>query len=420
MTDWLFLLLSLLFWGSSLLIVHTYVGYPILISLFAKGKSLPEDRFVEDEEFPEVTVLMAVYNEEEVLEKTLKSVLASDYPQGKLRVLVGSDGSTDRSHQIVETLQQNYSELELRVFAGRNGKIRIVNRLAREARRGFEEVDSAAFILCDANVCWESDLLKRLISHFKRGEIGVVGASVIDVDVNQRGGIGAEEQSYVSQENRTKFNEGVLWGATMGAFGACYAMRAPLFRPVPENYIVDDFFLTMSALEQGKKAIVDLEAECHEAVSSEISEEFRRKKRIATGNFQNLQRFEKFIRPWVGGLSVWFAFWSHKGLRWVGPLLLAIAFISSFLLAVMHPFYLLPYATLVATAAIGLIDHFSSMIVKERYIRAFRFVRYFYSMNGAIVLGFLAFCRGVHHSIWEPTQRVAGARVNSTQAMAES
>ncbi len=97
----------------------------------------------------------------------------------------------------------------------------------------------------------------------------------------EHSGIGDQEEAYVGQENLVKFAEGVLWGRVMGAFGACYAMRARLFTPVPPHHIVDDFYLTLSCLEQGMDAIVDPEAVCHEAVSTDIREEFRRKRRIA-------------------------------------------------------------------------------------------------------------------------------------------
>jgi cellulose synthase/poly-beta-1,6-N-acetylglucosamine synthase-like glycosyltransferase len=91
MTLFFYLLLSVVFWGCLILIGHTYALYPMLLGFLARGKSLPAERFERDEEFPEVAVLMAVYNEEAVLEATLASILASDYPAGKMKVYIGSD-----------------------------------------------------------------------------------------------------------------------------------------------------------------------------------------------------------------------------------------------------------------------------------------------------------------------------------------
>jgi cellulose synthase/poly-beta-1,6-N-acetylglucosamine synthase-like glycosyltransferase len=394
--------------GSIALLAHTYAVYPLLMRLAVRNRPLSGDRFETDAEFPEAAVLMAVYNEEKVLEETLASILASDYPPEKLRVFIGSDGSTDRSDAIVKSFADRDPRVRLVSFGGRNGKIRIINRLAEGAATLLPDPDKSLFVLCDANVTWAPAMLRRLASHFKRERVGLVGAAVVD-RVREHAGIGDQEEAYVGQENLVKFAEGVLWGRVMGAFGACYAMRARLFTPVPPHHIVDDFYLTLSCLEQGADAIVDLEAVCHEAVSTDIREEFRRKRRIAAGNFQNLRRFRSYLRPWNGGAAATFAFWSHKGLRWFGPFLLLGAMVSSLGLGVMNP-WLLPLAggwagLFLMAAADRLFGTRGGPLVK-----LFRFARYFLSMNLALFLGFLDFIRGPRTSVWEPTRREGPAK----------
>lgn len=399
MTAVAFLLLSILFWGCVLLIGHTYAFYPILLKLLVRGKELSGERFEEDREFPEVAVLMAVYNEEAVLESTLRSILSSGYPSGKMRIFIGSDGSTDQSDHIVRRFQADYPELHLTVFGGRNGKIRIINQLANEATVGFKDPASAIFVLCDANVSWAPDAVKNLTRHFARPQVGLVGAAVKD-RVKEHAGIGDAEDTYIGQENLVKYQEGVLWGKVMGAFGACYAMRVSLFSPVPEHYIVDDFYLTLSVLERGSDAIVDLDAICYEAVSTDITEEFRRKKRIATGNFQNFAHFWKWLQPWNSDFPTSFAFWSHKGLRWCGPFLLAGAFFSCLILAILQPLYLFPLTGFLGTFFVALLDRYMT-----HHVKLFRIVRYFYSMNAALFCGCVTFLKGVKNSVWEPTRR---------------
>lgn len=389
-------------------LAHTYAVYPILMKWISRGKELPGNRFEGNGEFPEVAVLMAVYNEESVIEETLRSILQSDYPEGKLRVWIGSDGSTDRSHEIIENFQKDHPELHLTIFGGRNGKIRIINELSIAAGKMLQDPESAAFLLCDANVTWGKSALRNLVRHFRRPDVGLVGAAIQDAS-REHEGIGDEEEAYVGMENTVKFAEGVLWGNMIGAFGACYALRARLFVPVPEAYIVDDYFQTMACLESGHKAIVDLDAVCYEAVSTEISEEFRRKKRIATGNFQNLKHFWNYYLPWNGGPATTFAFWSHKGLRWTGPLLLAGALVSALVLAVAGPWYCsLPLAGLLGSFAAAGFDLWMARAVPGVHWKPIRFLRYFYAMNIALFLGMLAFLRGGQNSVWEPTKRVAG------------
>ncbi len=399
----LLILLSAVLWGSLALLAHTYAVYPALMRLIARGRSLPEDRFEHDEELPETAVLMAVHNEEAVLEETLRSILASDYPADRLRVFVGSDGSTDRSDGIAGEVAARDPRLRLVPFGGRNGKIRVINQLAEEAALGFRDPGSALFVLCDANVAWTPPMLLRLASHFKRGPVGIVGAAVRD-RVREHSGIGDQEEAYVGLENIVKFAEGVLWGRVVGMFGACYAMRARLFVPVPPHHIVDDFYQTYACLEQGSDAIVDLDAVCHEAVSTDIREEFRRKRRIAAGNFQNWRRFRTFLQPWNSSPGTAFAFWSHKGLRWCGPFLLIAALLSCLALAALHPVHLLPLAGFAAVFAMAAVDW---LLAKRgrRPVKLFRFARYFLSMNVALLLGFCDFLRGPRNSVWEPTRR---------------
>ncbi|MEM9017367.1 MAG: glycosyltransferase [Verrucomicrobiota bacterium] len=398
------------------LLAHTYLIYPLLMACLSRGRKLPEERYVEDSEFPEVAVLMAAYNEEAVLESTLTSIFGSDYPMERVTVWIGSDGSTDCSHEIIERFAADFSNLTLEIFEGRNGKIRIINSLARKAKERFSDPATAVFVICDANIIWETSALRRMVAHLKRVEVGLVGCSVVDAS-RQHEGIGDQEETYVGLENRLKYAEGVLWGNMIGAFGACYSMNASLFTPVPESYIVDDFFQTFSVLEKGCAAIVEIEAVCYEAVSTDIEEEFRRKQRIARGNFQNLEHFRSFLLPWNGGWSTSFAFWSHKGLRWNGPGLFIGAFISSAVLAVFHPIGLVPLFGMIASFAVAGIDWLQARSGAKSHFKPFRFLRYLYAMNGALFLGWLAYLKGSSNSVWEPTKRVGELFRASAHAM---
>jgi cellulose synthase/poly-beta-1,6-N-acetylglucosamine synthase-like glycosyltransferase len=404
------IILSVVLWGALALLAHTYAIYPVMMRLLARGRGLPDDRFERDEEMPEVAVLVAVYNEEKVLEEVIASILASDYPHGKMRLFIGSDGSTDRSEAIVKRFAKVDSRVRLVGFGGRNGKTRIINRLAEGATSEFADPDKAIFLLGDANVIWSPPMLRRIASHFKRGQVGLVGAAVSD-RVRERDGIG-------DQENAVNYAEGVLWGLVMGAFGACYALRARLFTPVPPHHVVDDSYLTLACLEQGSDVIVDLEAVCHVAVANDLREEFRRKRRIAAGNFQNLARFWSYLQPRKSDLATTFAFWSHKGLRCYGPHLLVVALLSGVALSVVHPIHLLPlggFATVLAMAGLDLLFARKS----GRSVKLFRRARYFLSTNLAIGAGFLDYLRGPRTSRWEPTRRET-AQSPSLPARSES
>ena len=138
-----------------------------------------------------------------------------------------------------------------------------------------------------------------------------------------------------------------------------------------------------------------------------MSEEFRRKRRIATGNFQNLARFWHSLLPWNGGIGVAFAFWSHKGFRWLGPFFLAGMFFSSIALAFFHWIYAAALAGLCLVFAAAALD--SWLDGKGIRSRPLRLIRYFLLMNLAIFLGAMQFLKGARSSVWEPTRRVSGA-----------
>lgn len=398
------IVLQAIFWLSFLGIVHTYFVYPFLVKFLARNKKPNQQTYpLNGKEWPNLVVVMAAYNEEAVIGDTLKSIFESDYPVDRMEIFLGSDNSTDGTHAIVEKFQAMHSNLNLKVFEGRCGKIRIVNQLIEDNRELLEQKGDYVLIMCDANVCWSPPLAKQLAKHFKNPKIGQVASNVVDCDVSGDG-IAEEEDAYVNRENFVKYCEGMLWGRMMGAFGACYAMRGRLFEPIPENFNVDDFYQTMRTFELGYEAVVELDAICYEAVSQDIREEFRRKKRISTGNFQNLKRFFLFLQPWRCGMTTFFAFWSHKGLRWFGPFLLIAMFLSAGALAVGSWFYLLALAgmgfSIIAASLDGILDK------SGIHLRALRFVRYFYLMNLALLLGAVKFCSGVSNSVWEPTQRV--------------
>src|SRR5690606_1843765 len=149
------------------------------------------------------------------------------------------------------------------------------------------EAKGEVFILTDANVFFTKDTIYQLVKHYKNPEVAQVGGNIINPE-HKQDGISFQEKSYLSRENIIKYQEGIIWGCMIGAFGGCYSIRANYFVPVPPKFLVDDFYISMHVLEQNKKALNELDAHCYEDVSNKIKEEFRRKLRISAGNFQNL------------------------------------------------------------------------------------------------------------------------------------
>jgi cellulose synthase/poly-beta-1,6-N-acetylglucosamine synthase-like glycosyltransferase len=341
---------------------------------------------------PAVEILIAAYNEESVIEDKIKSILTTDYPLDKIRITVGSDGSDDQTEAIIKGM--SHPEVDIAVLSyDRSGKTSVVNHLVSQST-------SDLIILTDANVMFCKGTIAALVAPFEQAEIGLVGAD-IRPEAEHFEGIAHQESEYLQRENRMKYKEGAKWGTMMGAFGGCYAMRRALFRPVPKHFLVDDFHITMSVLEQGYDAILEPEAVCLEDVSSKLSEEFRRKVRMSTGNFQNLRAFAPLLFSNRKGLS--FAFISHKVFRWLTPIFILTSLFASFMLRGDSLFFYWAFYFIAIACATPLIDlSLKSMGFQSKYLR---FLTYFVSMNFALLVGMVRSFRKIERATWQPTER---------------
>lgn len=403
------LALQVLFWLSLAGLVHTYLVYPRLLLWLARGKKNNQVVHPPDtpsEHWPKIIGIMAAHNEESVIAATLTSIFATDYPDDRLEVIVAADNCSDRTVEIVRDFQARHPNLTLRELPGRKGKIRAINLSIEENRERLGLDEDTVLILCDANVRWSFQLPKEMAKHFRNPRVGLVASNVLD-SRREHNGIADQEEAYINRENTIKYHEGVLWGRMMGAFGACFAMRGSLFQPVPEGFRSDDFTHTLRCFEKDHDAIVEPAAVAYEDVSEDIQVEFGRKTRISLGNFQNLRYFRRYLRPWNAGLSTWFAFWSHKGLRWFGPFLIASTFITSAILTPYHWLYALACAGHLAMILGAVAD--SAMDRSGKHLRPLRYARYFLLMNLALAIGAWRFVAGEKTAFWEPARRVTSA-----------
>ena len=387
------ILIEVFFWSAVLAIMHSYIFYPMILSVMAVRKKKNALVYKTKEEMPFISILLAVYNEEMVIKHKISSTLETHYPHSKIQFLIGSDGSTDLTDTIIEDLAKKHSEIEFFRFEERTGKPGIIKELVKKAQ-------GEILLLTDANVYFKPETIHHLIKHFQNEQIGLVGGNILNLRF-KRDGISYQEKFYIARENLIKYREGLIWGSTIGAFGGCYAMRKNLYVEVPSNFIVDDFYLTMIVLERGYQAIHELDAVCYEDVSNKVSEEFRRKVRIASGNFQTLSRFSGLLAQPFSGLS--FAFFSHKVIRWFGPFFILASLLWGSILAGYFPFYKFIFAVELLLVISPIFDWI--LMRFNLHIAALRFLSYFIYMNFALALGFIRFVIGVRSNVWTPTER---------------
>jgi cellulose synthase/poly-beta-1,6-N-acetylglucosamine synthase-like glycosyltransferase len=336
---------------------------------------------------------MSVFNEENVLTRKLDSILASNYPTSKIKIIVGSDASTDGTNRILREYEIMDSRVIARIFDQRQGKARVINSLV-------ELSDKEILVMTDAKVFFHPNTIRLLAAHFKNSEIGIVGGNILNEKV-EKDGVSIQEKAFMSREILMKYREGMIWGSTIGVYGAIYALRKELYTPVPNGFAVDDFFISMNVLRKNKDAILDINAITYEDVPNLLSEEYRRKVRIATGNFRNMGFFVKeLITPWRGAS---FAYISHKVIRWIGPFILLLFMLSNIFIYDTHEFYNYSMYGWLAVISLPIIDFFLSKI--GIHIVFLRFIRHFIIMNIALLNGFINYLGGITKDVWQPTKR---------------
>jgi cellulose synthase/poly-beta-1,6-N-acetylglucosamine synthase-like glycosyltransferase len=389
---------ELLFWSSVFLILYTYVIYVWILSLLSYRKKENPVSYRHEDEVPRISVIMSVYNEENVIKKKLESIYFTSFPMDKFEVLVGSDCSTDNTDRICRIYCENYENLKFFPFPVRQGKPSVVNQLALKAT-------GELLVITDANVMLGYDTLFELTRHFRNGKVGLVDSNVMHHGLNKEG-ISIQENAYKSREVKVKHLESLNWGCMMGPSGGCYAVRKGLFEPVPGNFLADDFYISMKVLSKGKKAINSMKAVVMEDITNELFEEFRRKVRIAAGNFQNLVKFLPVLaHPFTPRA---FCFFSHKILRWIGPLLMITAVISSLFLADQTFFRFV----IIAEAILFLLPVVDYLLKKIKiHVIILRFITHFLAMNLALLVGLIRFIRGIETNIWQPTKRIISERI---------
>jgi cellulose synthase/poly-beta-1,6-N-acetylglucosamine synthase-like glycosyltransferase len=387
-------LLIVLTIASYATVLYTYLGYPALLwllSRFVPNRAVPHE---EPRTWPEVSILVAAYNEEQVIGDRLRNLAALRYPAARVEILVGSDGSTDRTCEIVAA--DPNPRIRLLSFPDRRGKASVLNDLVAAAR-------GDVVVLTDANTYFFPDAVQELVAALEHRltACAVVGR----VDIHSSVAAGNLDGAYWAYEIWIKTLES-RFGSVLGANGSIYAFRRARFQPIPPEAIVDDFLIPMLMRLRVAGEVVFLPAaRAWEASPARVVDEFRRRVRIGAGDLQALTWTWRLLLPWKGMVA--FSYFSHKVLRWLVPFLLLIGFGAT--LGLLHrPVFRLLFFGQLLVFGIGLGAPFVRRIPVLGVAAAA--ARYFFVLNAAILLGFAHLVLGLARPAWRTTPR-SSARV---------
>jgi cellulose synthase/poly-beta-1,6-N-acetylglucosamine synthase-like glycosyltransferase len=371
--------MKLLFWISFIAIFYIYIGYPAIAYVFSLCFNKPIRK---DYIYPRLSILIAVYNEEANIEGKIKSILESDYPKDKMKILIGSDASNDKTDEIVRRYEGHGVKLVRQDT--RQGKPSLLNRLAGLA-------DSEILVFTDARQRIEKDALKELIANFNDASIGSVSAELYFKQEESQ--VGSGMGLYWDYEKFIRKSES-SFGSMLGATGALYAVRKELFSPVAPDMLLDDMYIPMLVTRKGYRAIFDKNAKIYDNYSSGAREEFARKVRTLAGNFQLFAKCPWLFNPFKSPVA--WQIISHKALRLLAPYFLVLMFLSNFNIvfdSVFYALFLILQLLFYIFAALGTAFKGKSKLFDIPYM--------FCVMNAAAVQGLGKFLVGKQEVVWK-------------------
>ncbi|SEL70523.1 Glycosyltransferase, catalytic subunit of cellulose synthase and poly-beta-1,6-N-acetylglucosamine synthase [Colwellia chukchiensis] len=390
--------MTALFWASIAVIVYSYFIYPLILFIFSGIKQASSDtkylwrrhqrRTLDNQSLPPVSIIIAAYNEETCIKARVENLLALDYPQDKLTFLIGSDGSSDATAEILTAFA--VENLQVHIFNENRGKMSVLNDLVNLAQDDI-------LIFSDANTHFQTDTISKLTRHFDNHKIGAVCGELHLVDSDSGDN---KDNVYWRYEQVLKFHESRL-NALQGANGAIYAIRKALFMPLPANTIVDDFQIAMNVAKQGLTLRYDPEAIAIEEIAPNLAEEEGRRVRIGLGNYQAFFNMPWALNPLLGWRFI--AYISHKVCRWFVPHFMLLAFVANcFLLDTgFYQLTLMAQLFFYALAFYGI----KRQSAGKKSATFIALLAFFVAMNLALMRGFIKYFSSNVQGTWQRTTR---------------
>jgi glycosyltransferase involved in cell wall biosynthesis len=367
------------FWWCLAALVYAFAGYPLALLLLARLRS--RRAVVGGDGLPSVTMILSAFNEEGVVADKIRNFLDLEYPPEKMDFIIVSDGSSDRTEEIVAGFVGE--RVRLLVQETNQGKTAALNR-------AVGETGSDILVFTDANSMFDRDAVMKLAGRFADPEVGLVSGHSEYIGKNGESGSGA----YRRYEDRLKELEGSLWGV-VGADGAIYAMRRSLYRPMRPEHI-NDFLHPIQAVMDGYAAVQEQGAICREPVDEVGPGELKRQTRIMTQSwiivFSQLPKLVK-----AGRIGFLWQLFSHKILRWLTLPLMALLLAANLCILGGGNFYVLSLA--------GQMLFYAAAYAYRRADGGIRQLPYsFLLLHLSAVIGLIQYFKGEKYISWKPRE----------------
>jgi len=384
------------FWTSLIVIIYTFVGYALVLFVAVKIKRLflkPQVFKLVPDDLPKVTLLIAAYNEEDIITSKVNNTLELSYPKDKMQVIFITDGSTDST---VERLK-NIDEITLLHQDIRAGKMAAI-------KRAIPFIQGDVTVFTDANTFLNKDAIFELVKHYQNNKVGAVAGEKRILVEEKADASSAGEGFYWKYESALKKWDYELY-SNVGAAGELFSIRTALYQPVESDTIIDDHMIAMRIAEKGYIIAYEPNAYAIETASANTKEELKRKIRIAAGGIQSIFRLTKAANPFYYPILT-FQYISHRVLRWtITPFLLILVFILNGLIVANGGalFYKILFGIQILFYLLSLLGLFFES--KNIRIKVLFIPYYFCVMNYAVIAGIIRYFKKKQSAAWEKSVR---------------
>ena len=374
---------EILFWVAAGLAAYTYAGYPLALALAVLVRGKP--RAPEAREWPKVTALVVAHNEADRIAGKVRNILENGYP-GDLEVIVCSDGSTDRTNEIVEAFGDPRVHL-----AASPSNIGVNEAFALGAKQATGEV----FLMTDSGALFEPGALGTAARHFADREVGFVSGRI--VFENPLGSaIGSGYRSYWSIETGVRRLESHL-GLGVVTVGAFEMVRRDAYISVPSR-VSNDLIAPMYAHSLGLKCRYEPDALLVTPQKKSPGQDFARRIRMAVRGWSSLSYIRKHVPP-LRNPGSWLALISHKYLRW-GAGMFLIGLFAANALTLNDRFYQVTFALQVLAYGSALVGW--ALSARGKHVQPFSAAFYFCLLHLAGLAGLLQALLGRRIATWKP------------------
>lgn len=379
---------SILFWSSGLLIFYSYAGYPLVLWVISLFKQRPLNEVPKPYK-PKVTLFISAYNEEKVIEEKIQNSLNINYPKDLFEIVVVSDGSCDRTREIVSRYATE--GVKLRSYEGRIGKSACLNKAVPLA-------EGEIVVFSDANSKYDPDAVKMLVDRFRDRQVGLVTGTTRYIS-EQGGSLSESIGLYWEIEKMTKSLETRI-GSCVGADGAIFAIRKELYQPL-ESHDINDLVIPLNVIEQGCRVILETRATCREHIPGRSRDEFNRQVRITNRTIRAIVNRVYLLNPFKYGLLS-FKLFSHKVCRLLVPFFIPVFFITNLILISRGTLY---FMLLNAQLLFYLLAGLNNVSPGLKFLSRLTSISHTFSLaNLAILSGWIKYLKGEKSIVWAPSR----------------